>query len=37
MEEINLVEQEYLKKSIPEFEVGDTVKVYVKIVEQENY
>ena len=33
---MNLIEQiesEYLKKDIPEFKVGDTVKVFVKVVE----
>ncbi len=30
---IDTLEQEQLKKDIPEFSVGDTVKVYVKVVE----
>ena len=30
---INLIEKEYMKQDIPQFEVGDTVKVYVKVVE----
>ena len=35
MNKIQLVEQKYLKKEIPNFSVGDTVKVLVKIVEGE--
>ncbi len=35
MNKIALVESKYLKKDIPNFKVGDIVKVYVKIVEQE--
>ncbi len=30
---IDTLEQEQLKKDIPEFSIGDTVKVYVKVVE----
>lgn len=30
---IDLIEKEYMKTEIPQFEVGDTVKVYVKVVE----
>lgn len=30
---IDLIEQEGLRKDIPEFRVGDTVKVFVKVVE----
>ena len=30
---INTIEQEYLKESVTEFNVGDTVKVFVKVVE----
>ena len=30
---IDSIEQEYLKKEVPAFEVGDTVKVFVKVVE----
>ncbi len=30
---INIIEQENLKKEVPAFEVGDTVKVSIKIVE----
>ncbi len=30
---IESIEQEYMKKEIPQFNVGDTVKVYVKVVE----
>lgn len=31
---INLVEAKYLKKDIPKFEIGDTVDVEMKIVEE---
>lgn len=30
---INVIEQRYLKKDIPEFRVGDTIRVGVKVVE----
>lgn len=30
---IESIEQEYLKKEVPQFDVGDTVKVFVKVVE----
>jgi len=30
---ISAIEQEYMKKEVPEFNVGDTVKVMVKVVE----
>lgn len=33
MNRIDEVEQEYLRNKIPEFKVGDTVDVYVKILE----
>ena len=33
MDKIKLIEQEYTKKEIPKFNVGDTVKVMVKIPE----
>lgn len=33
MDKIKLVEQEYIKKEVPAFNVGDTVKVMVKIPE----
>jgi len=33
MDKIKLIEQEYSKKEIPKFNVGDTVKVLVKISE----
>jgi large subunit ribosomal protein L19 len=33
MDKIKLVEQEYTKKSIPDFKVGDTIKVMSKILE----
>lgn len=35
MDKIRLVEQEYTKKDIPNFNVGDTVRVIVKIPEQD--
>ncbi len=30
---VDEIEKEYLKKDVPTFNVGDTVKVYVKVVE----
>lgn len=33
MDLIKAIESEQLKKDIPEFEVGDTVRVFVKVVE----
>ncbi len=33
MNVIQAIEQEYLKKDIPDFKVGDTVKVHLKIKE----
>lgn len=33
MDKIKLIEQEYTKKKIPKFNVGDTVRVFVKIPE----
>ena len=33
MNEIEAIEQEYLKKDIPDFNVGDTVRVHVRIKE----
>jgi len=30
---IKIIEQDYLKKDIPSFRPGDTVRVYVKVVE----
>ncbi len=35
MEKISHIESEHLKKDVPKFNVGDTVKVYVKIAEEE--
>jgi large subunit ribosomal protein L19 len=35
MERIKEIEKEYLKKEIPDFNVGDTVKVHVRIKEGE--
>ena len=33
MDKIKLIEQEYTKKEIPDFKVGDTIKVVTKILE----
>ncbi len=33
MDKMKLIEQEYTKKEMPEFNVGDTIKVMVKIPE----
>jgi large subunit ribosomal protein L19 len=33
MDKIKLIESEYTKRDVPKFNVGDTVKVLVKIVE----
>jgi large subunit ribosomal protein L19 len=33
MDKIKLIEQEYTKKEIPQFHIGDTVRVMVKIPE----
>lgn len=33
MDKLKLIEQEYVKKELPKFNVGDTVKVLVKIPE----
>ncbi len=33
MQRTDFVEQEYLKKDVPEFAVGDTLRVYVKVKE----
>ena len=30
---VEMIEKEYMKQEVPQFEVGDTVKVYVKVVE----
>ena len=30
---VEAIEKEYMKQEVPQFEVGDTVKVYVKVVE----
>ncbi len=35
MDKLKLIEKTYVKKDIPEFKVGDTLKVYVKLVEEE--
>ena len=33
MDKLKLIEQEYTKKEIPKFNVGDTIRVMVKILE----
>ena len=33
MDKLKLIEQEYTKKEIPQFNVGDTIRVLVKIAE----
>lgn len=33
MDKIKMVEQQWIKKDIPVFDVGNTVKVYVRVVE----
>jgi len=33
MDKLKIIEQEYTKKEIPKFNVGDTIKVMVKILE----
>ena len=33
MNKIRLIEQKYLRKGLPSFSVGDTLKIYVKVVE----
>ena len=30
---VETIEKDYMKQEVPQFEVGDTVKVYVKVVE----
>ena len=34
MDKIKFIEEKYLKKDVPEFTAGDTVRVYMKIVEE---
>lgn len=34
MDKIKLVEQKHIKKDIPQFKVGDTIRVEVKVVEE---
>ena len=34
MDKIRRIEEKYLKKDIPKFNAGDTVRVYMKIVEE---
>ena len=36
MTKCSLVEKEYMKKEAPKFNVGDTVKVFVKITEEDD-
>ena len=36
MDKIKVIEQEYSKKEMPAFNIGDTVKVFVKIPEGED-
>ncbi len=31
---LNMIESSYIKKDIPKFNIGDTVEVYVKIIEE---
>jgi large subunit ribosomal protein L19 len=33
MDKLKLIEQEYIKKEVPKFNVGDSVKVLIKILE----
>ena len=33
MNVLEAIEKDYLKENVPEFNVGDTVKVYVSVVE----
>ena len=33
MNKVDLIEKDFLKKSVPEFNVGDEVKVYLKVQE----
>ena len=35
MEPIDLIEAAYLKKDLPQFKVGDLLRVYVKIKEED--
>ena len=34
-EAIDMIEKKYMKKEVPDFEVGDQVKVYQKVIEGE--
>jgi len=36
MTKCSLIEKEFMKKEAPKFNVGDTVKVFVKITEEDN-
>ncbi|MFH1645106.1 MAG: 50S ribosomal protein L19 [Candidatus Omnitrophota bacterium] len=35
MDKMKIVEAKYVKKEVPEFAIGDTVKVYMKIIEED--
>ncbi len=35
MDKIRKVEEKYMKKEIPKFQVGDTIKVFIKIIEED--
>jgi large subunit ribosomal protein L19 len=35
MDKMKIVEAKYVKKEIPVFQVGDTAKVYIKIIEED--
>jgi len=35
MNAVDFIEKEYMKKSVPKFRVGDTVKVHMRVVEGE--
>ncbi len=37
MSKIKEVEARYIKKEVPKFSVGDTVKVFIKIVEEDKH
>ncbi|MFA5068576.1 MAG: 50S ribosomal protein L19 [Candidatus Omnitrophota bacterium] len=35
MDKIKMVEEKYIKKGLPQFSIGDTIKVFIKIVEED--
>jgi large subunit ribosomal protein L19 len=35
MDKIKAVEAKYVKKDLPQFSIGDTVKVFIKIIEED--